>query len=144
MDRAKRCKKGSKILRMHSEILAPNTVEVVGHGKRTRTVKMHPSLLFTSLLCHLNTSPLVSFRVPKYPRREAPPRAPNQPGSRGTYALTLHPLTVPRSTTPMRAFHILKSTESLSSGSYTCCQGLSDAGNCFLLDSSMAAFDCKM
>ena len=87
-------------------------------------------------------SPLESFKVPEYPKKEAAPNAPNQPGNKGTYVLTLHPIIVPINTTPIKEFHILKSTACLSSGSYTCFHGLSEGGNCFLLDSSIADFAC--
>ena len=62
-------------------------------------------------------SPRASRSVPRYPKNDANPKAPNQPGKRGTYVLPVQPTIVPNITMPMREFHILKFIESLTSGS---------------------------
>ena len=62
-------------------------------------------------------SPSESFSVPRYPKKEANPNAPNQPGKSGTYVLIVQPDIVPKIIIPMREFHILKLTELAWSGS---------------------------
>lgn len=90
-------------------------------------------------MTYLSMSPSESFKVPKYPKKPATPTAPNQPGNSGTYELTVHPVKVPMITMPTREFSILKLTDPFSSGWYTCFQGFSVGGNCFLEERREAA-----